>query len=494
MPPRKRTTTRAPAHSATNSNRDNPHNPENPQVDLTQLVQLLQQQTATLAQQQQIIQTQQQQLQQQPPNQPVVNFKAFQAVKPPEFQGSTDPTEAQKWLKEIEKAFVLIQVSEEQKTNFASYMLKGEANYWWEATKALEEEELVTWDRFKQLFLEQYFPRYMKAQMELKFFELKQNNMSVAEYEKKFTELARFVPEYVDSEEKKARRFQQGLKPWIRGRIAMLELNTYAEVMQKAIIVEGESDQSQKERFDKKRKFGQRDEGSSQDVVTNKFVKKSGFQIPSGVGRFQKNNNNRNQGNRMQIQGQQQKTQQMVVPECKICLKKHTGECRKAGIVCYKCNARGHYSKECPNASQVQRTNVTCFKCGKVGHISKDCKVPMKNNNLMRMATAPTPYFVQPAPSMVSYDSVPQAPGQRLLGYQDPIPSDQVRTLNMSMTDTVQSSEVVAGTLLVNSISAKVLIDTGATRSFISKEFAGKLGCATLRLEGMLNIVLANQE
>ena len=48
--------------------------------------------------------------------------------------------------------------------------------------------------------------------MELKFLELKQNNISVVEYEAKFTKLSRFVPEFVNTEEKRARRFQQGLK------------------------------------------------------------------------------------------------------------------------------------------------------------------------------------------------------------------------------------------------------------------------------------------
>ena len=71
----------------------------------------------------------------------------------------------------------------------------------------------------------------MEGQMELKFLELKQNNLSVMEYETKFTELSRFVPELVSTEEKKARRFQQGLRQWIQNRIAVLELTDYATVV-----------------------------------------------------------------------------------------------------------------------------------------------------------------------------------------------------------------------------------------------------------------------
>ena len=43
--------------------------------------------------------------------------------------------------------------------------------------------------------------------MELKFLELKQENMTVAEYEAKFTELSRFVLEFVNTDAKGARRF-----------------------------------------------------------------------------------------------------------------------------------------------------------------------------------------------------------------------------------------------------------------------------------------------
>ena len=62
----------------------------------------------------------------------------------------------------------------------------------------------------------------------------------MTEYEARFTELPRFVPEYVNTDEKKAKRFQQGLKPWIRSKVALFELNTYVAVVQKALIGEGE--------------------------------------------------------------------------------------------------------------------------------------------------------------------------------------------------------------------------------------------------------------
>ena len=54
----------------------------------------------------------------------------------------------------------------------------------------------------------------MQNQMELKFLELKQGNMTVLEYEKKFTELSRFVTKYTSTEEEKQRNFS---KDWSLG-------------------------------------------------------------------------------------------------------------------------------------------------------------------------------------------------------------------------------------------------------------------------------------
>ena len=166
-----------------------------------------------------------------PPNPMASAFKAFKSIQPPEFKGFGEPVEARSWLKEMEKSFEIIGVAEGQKTVFATYLLKEEANHWWESKKAMEPAGVVTWERFTELFLEKYYPEHMENKMEIKFLELKQNNKTVAEYEKEFTELSRFVPHFVDTDKKKARRFQHGLKPWIQTRVAVFELDEYVKVV-----------------------------------------------------------------------------------------------------------------------------------------------------------------------------------------------------------------------------------------------------------------------
>ena len=154
----------------------------------------------------------------------------------------------------MEKCFELVLVSVEQKTKFVSHYLKNEATYWWESVKNMEGTVEITWERFKELFLEKYFLRFLQDQMELNFLELKQGNMSVVEYENKFAELARFMPTYVETDRQKAKRFQQGLKPWIRSKLAILQLDTYAAVVEKAMIAETENELFQKSKENKKRK------------------------------------------------------------------------------------------------------------------------------------------------------------------------------------------------------------------------------------------------
>ena len=82
----------------------------------------------------------------------------------------------------------------------------------------------MTWAEFHDLFMGKYFQdtaRHVKAQ---EFLELKQGAMTVIEYVAKFTELARFADDYVATNVAKVKRFENGLKLPIRGRIVRLHL------------------------------------------------------------------------------------------------------------------------------------------------------------------------------------------------------------------------------------------------------------------------------
>ena len=85
-----------------------------------------------------------------------------------------------------------------------------------------------------------FFPasaRHAKAQ---EFLELKQGTMTVLEYVAKFIELARFGDDYVASDMAKVRKFKDGLKLSIWGKIVGLLLQDMDFMVRTALAIERE--------------------------------------------------------------------------------------------------------------------------------------------------------------------------------------------------------------------------------------------------------------
>jgi len=121
---------------------------------------------------------------------------SFQRNNPPSFNGGYNPDGAQNWIREIEKNFRVMACPKGQKVAFGTYTLVEEVEYWWENTRQCLEAEGqdVTWDVFKKVFLEKYFPEDVRNKKEMEFLELKQGNMTVAEYVAKKEHIQRNCP------------------------------------------------------------------------------------------------------------------------------------------------------------------------------------------------------------------------------------------------------------------------------------------------------------
>ena len=129
------------------------------------------------------------------------------------------------WFMQVEKILEAMKItSDTTRIILAAFQLEGEAQVWWNWVKTCRDLEAMNWTGFQDLFMGMYFSasvRHAKAQ---DFLELKQGAMTVIKYVARFTELARFVDDYVATDLAKVRRFKNGLRLSIRGKIVGFRL------------------------------------------------------------------------------------------------------------------------------------------------------------------------------------------------------------------------------------------------------------------------------
>ena len=133
---------------------------------------------------------------------------------------------------------------DEQKVKFATYMLEGPTEFWWKLEKRLllgghtEIKAPITWDKFVESFYEHYFTKTFIAKQVKLFVNFQQDSLSVVEYEAKFTELSRFAPHMVDTEEHKVDKFFDGLNFNNRERLTAANITEYKNLVYTAERVE----------------------------------------------------------------------------------------------------------------------------------------------------------------------------------------------------------------------------------------------------------------
>ncbi|KAH7843748.1 hypothetical protein Vadar_020347 [Vaccinium darrowii] len=289
--------------------------------------------------------------------------KQFIDLGAKEFSGTIDPTEAENWLKDAVRILNRMGVANDDKVDLVTFMFKGEALHWWEATERLLTmpvpgvvpvvPQRITWARFEKAFDEQYFPESYKYEKENEFTDLRQGRMSVTEYEAKFTELSRYAAQLIPDEAARCRRFQRGLNFNIRKELTGQGVITnYAELVHRAKMIEKDvmEEEEMKERFKKQRFSGQ--SGGSFGTGTTR----SGGQRPQnsrGQSFHSQNRGTRsggNQFNRSTSGG-------------------NTNGNRGGNQTCFRCGAVGHFIRDCPQLDN----KVICYKCGQPGHIATNC-------------------------------------------------------------------------------------------------------------------------
>ena len=153
------------------------------------------------------------------------------------YNNSGDPEAAWLWLDRVNKVYGVMGCTDEQKVLFSSFLMEDRAKDWWDAMERRYPDG-ISWDQFQQELIDRFFPQSHKDSKIEEFFRLEQKNMSVSEYEKKFSELVRLVPYIQTDEVLKYKRFLSGLQHRIRVHLSVVPHNRFRDLVEAALRVE----------------------------------------------------------------------------------------------------------------------------------------------------------------------------------------------------------------------------------------------------------------
>jgi hypothetical protein len=184
----------------------------------------------------------------------------FKRTQPPVFSYAVEPIDADDWLKDIDRKLHVAQCNDREMVLYASHQLTGQALDWWEAYCAAHENPAaITWMEFKASFRTHHLSSGDVRLKKKEFMSLKQGPMTVREYLTKFTQLSRYAPNEVDTEEKKQERFLEGLNDAIEYALLPQEFPNFQALVNKALMVEHKRRQLE----EKKRKMSFQGQGSN---------------------------------------------------------------------------------------------------------------------------------------------------------------------------------------------------------------------------------------
>ncbi|XP_048135626.1 uncharacterized protein LOC125315227 [Rhodamnia argentea] len=125
----------------------------------------------------------------------------FLKLKPTKFTGKGDPEATPRWIEDLEKAFEVLGCTEEEKVTL-------------------------------------YFSKTAREQKMLEFQQLRQNHMTIDQYEAEFSRLSKYTPRMVENPLDRARRFRDGLRPELRDRLIPPNPRDYDELYERGQMVE----------------------------------------------------------------------------------------------------------------------------------------------------------------------------------------------------------------------------------------------------------------
>ncbi|KAI3678050.1 hypothetical protein L6452_37329 [Arctium lappa] len=268
--------------------------------------------------------------------------------------------------------------------------------------------------------------------LEAEFRGLKKGTLSVIDYSKIFLEKINLVGHLVPDERSKIKAYQQGLPARMRTTVRSARGLTLQDVIEESLLIEDDFEAEKDERIvvGEKKKW----EWSSGPIRQSN---------PFAGGRVS--------DNRREWRW------------CHKCKAKHSGPCdpkpHSGPVECARCGKKGHANHDCPIRGPV------CFECREPGHMKKDCPKLVGGHRGDSLG------------STARVDQPSRAPS---------------RAFRITTEEAKETTDVVPGTFLVNSLSARVLFDSGATCSFVSDLFCKQFVLPISVLPDALVVEVAN--
>ncbi|CAA0841269.1 Uncharacterized mitochondrial protein AtMg00860, partial [Striga hermonthica] len=259
----------------------------------------------------------------------------FRDYHPEKFSGQGDPRILDEWIQGLELIFKVMDCPDRYRFTCAQLQLIDDARLWWNAYWSMRpgEKEGCTWERFKEMIREKYYPTYYRAEMERQFLSLKQGTRTVDEYEREITRLGAFVLDLVCTEAQRAQRFTDGLFLAVRHNIVGHGVKTYARTV--AIAQEVDASIRREANHDRLQPVAPAQSST----------------VPPTVAQPPKNNKRKRKGAQTDRRTRQRPQQ---IPQCPTCGRLHRGECHMGQDICYYCHEPGHFASRCPKKLQQQ--------------------------------------------------------------------------------------------------------------------------------------------
>ena len=268
-----------------------------------------------------------------------------------EFHGSSmeESEKAEFLLEKLERVLEEVRCPPDQRVSCAVSLLQGETYDWWKLVlKSLGIPNPLTLEFFVQEFRAKYVTDMYRESKWKQFLNMKQKNLSVAEYEKEFSHLSKYAPETVLTEAFRCRQFKDGLHDSIKRYLApvtSLQHVNFYQLVQAAMKVE-RLETNGKERSQKKKLF----RGAS--FSSRKRARESPAQSE-----YSSATRDRRQGSNVAPStGRGTSVRHGDIPEFTHCHRRHSSVCRLLKRGCFRCGSLENLIAQCPRESGDNRS------------------------------------------------------------------------------------------------------------------------------------------